>query len=227
MTYLELINAVMDRLRENRLTSGELDGTPWTRMVGTCVNDAKTTVENSWNWSHLRGYTDIVLSADQQILTITDSADVELQLARIHNTTQGYFLEQKDWDWMERQYKSGTTPSSGNPRYYASYYNDTSGNAQVRMWPPATGGDTLRVHHSKNQAALSAADEVVSVPSIPVYTLATALASRERGEVGGAPTSELFALSDRVLSDAIAVDSARFPEEMQYYNPRYVTKESL
>ena len=56
--------------------------------------------------------------------------------------------------------------------------------------------------------------ETLAVPSSPVVQVATALGARERGETGGTSAAELFALADRTLSDAIAIDAAKHPEEM-------------
>ena len=50
-----------------------------------------------------------------------------------------------------------------------------------------------------------------------MYTLATALASRERGELGGTPTSELFAIADSQLSDAIARDAQSYPNDIDWF----------
>jgi len=55
--------------------------------------------------------------------------------------------------------------------------------------------------------------DTMSIPSSPVIQIATALGARERGETGGTSSAELFALADRTLSDAIALDAARHPEE--------------
>ena len=51
------------------------------------------------------------------------------------------------------------------------------------------------------------------IPSSPVIQLATALGARERGETGGTSAAELFSLSGRTLSDAVALDAAKHPEE--------------
>ena len=57
------------------------------------------------------------------------------------------------------------------------------------------------------------------IPSEPVLHLAVALASRERGETGGTSTAEYFAVADRYLSDAIAMDAQKHPEETIWYTP--------
>ena len=49
MTYIELVNGVLRRLRENEV--GVLASDEYATMIGDFVNDAKTFIENSWNWS--------------------------------------------------------------------------------------------------------------------------------------------------------------------------------
>ena len=52
MTYLEAINKVLRRLREDEVPSP--DSTAYSKLIGDFVNDAKRLVEDSWNWSGLR-----------------------------------------------------------------------------------------------------------------------------------------------------------------------------
>jgi hypothetical protein len=68
----------------------------------------------------------------------------------------------------------------------------------------------------KRQADLSANDDSLLVPSQPVIHLAVALLARERGETGGTSTAEYFQIADKFLSDAIAIDAAKHPEEMYF-----------
>jgi hypothetical protein len=63
MTYLNLVNNVLRRLRETEVSS--VQTTAYSKLIGDIVNDAKDLVENSWDWSALR-----------TTLTITTTADV-------------------------------------------------------------------------------------------------------------------------------------------------------
>ena len=109
------------------------------------------------------------------------------------------------------------------PGYYATGLQDpTTGNQTIDIYQPPDMPYTLRVTSWHNQDPLVSADDILKVPSLPVYTLATALASRERGEVGGAPTSALFEQAQKHLSDAIAYDSARFPEELDWHGGQII-----
>ena len=52
MTYLECVNRVLRRLRENEVTT--VTETPYSKLIGDLVNVVKVEVEDSWNWSALR-----------------------------------------------------------------------------------------------------------------------------------------------------------------------------
>ena len=51
MTYLQAVNKVLKRLRENTVSS--VDETLYSRLVGEFVNDANRMVEDAWDWSEL------------------------------------------------------------------------------------------------------------------------------------------------------------------------------
>ena len=52
MTYLQLVNSVLRRLRENEVST--VSETSYSRLVGEFVNDAKRSVEDSYDWTALR-----------------------------------------------------------------------------------------------------------------------------------------------------------------------------
>ena len=52
MTYLNLMNNVLRRLREEEVTN--VSATTYSKMVGDFINDAKKLVEESADWSALR-----------------------------------------------------------------------------------------------------------------------------------------------------------------------------
>ena len=53
MTYLELVQSVLKRLRENsNITS--VNNNTYSQLIGELVSDAKSEVEQAWSWSALR-----------------------------------------------------------------------------------------------------------------------------------------------------------------------------
>ena len=240
MTYLQLVNNVLTRLRENPTTQATLDSgnDVYINFIGTAVNDAKDRVEDAWQWGALRGTDDI--SLDPALSTVsgprielTDSADNDYIIKRVllyPNQTGAPSLagvrDRLRWtnvDRIRQRYADPTNAGSGTPSEFAvTGTAEDSGNIVITLWPfPTNSGgvgdywlEVDRVHH---QATLALAATKILVPSLPVYTLATALASRERGEVGGTPTSELFTIADRHLGDSIAQDSALYANELDWW----------
>ena len=82
------------------------------------------------------------------------------------------------------------------------------------MSPRPDAAQTLRFDVIKRQAELTSDSTNLLVPEKPVIHLAVALLARERGETGGTSVAEYFSIADKYLSDAIAIDAAKHPEEM-------------
>ena len=222
MNYLDLVNAVLVRLRENPVTTADFQSTPYYRMIGAAVNDAKHIVEQSWKWSQLRSVETYLINQGDDSLTLTNSADRVYQVFSVLNQEEGYYLRWVTEPWLKaRNRNNATTPvNPQKPFYYGFGLDDPStGNKTLTLFAPSNAVYHFDVSYWAEQNQLANWDDRLLTPSLPVYSLATALAARERGEVGGAPTSELFALADKNLSDAIAYDSSRFPEEMDWYSP--------
>ena len=49
MTYLDAINRVLRRLREDEVSS--VTSTAYSKLIGDYVNDAVRLVEDAWDWS--------------------------------------------------------------------------------------------------------------------------------------------------------------------------------
>ena len=226
MTYLELINNTLVRLRETKTTQAAYASDPYYLSIGAHVNDAKDRVEDAWDWGALRG-TDLVpiFEADGPWFEAPDSKDNHYNLKRILVSEKGNFLGRRGIPDMRARYAgigAGGTLPVGPPASFSTaeriqIADGGTGNKRYALYPSPDADYTLELDRAKHQAALVAYDDDLFVPSLPVYTLATALASRERGEVGGTPTSELFAIADRHLSDAVAQDTADFVEEMDWF----------
>ena len=66
MTYLELVNKVLRRLRESEATTvgGTGNVNVYPRLIGDYVNEAKAQVEAAWDWSALRTTLTLVTTAN-------------------------------------------------------------------------------------------------------------------------------------------------------------------
>ena len=71
MTYLDLINNVLRRLREDQVVT--VNGTDYSSLIGDLVNDAKKVVENSFDWTALRDAITISTASGTSEYSITGS----------------------------------------------------------------------------------------------------------------------------------------------------------
>jgi len=210
MTYKQLINNVLVRLRER-----EISNVSDNKLIGAFVNDAKHEVENAWNWSALR-----------QTLTVTTSNNVfnyelngtgnDFTVLDVVNETGDYFMEYRTAHQFNDFYLNSDI-ATGNPRYYSFNGVSSDGDAQVDLYPKPDSAYTIYFNVIKRQAKLENNSDTLLVPSQPVQLLAYAKAVEERGEDGGISPISAYAVAQRALNDAIAQDAARHPEELIWY----------
>ena len=81
------------------------------------------------------------------------------------------------------------------------------------MFPVPNAAYNIRFNLIVPQTELTSDATVIKVPSEPVIFLAYAKALAERGEDGGLGSNEAYALFQKSLSDAIALESTRYIEE--------------
>tara|TARA_B100000405_G_scaffold291170_1_gene241739 strand:- start:415 stop:1062 length:648 start_codon:yes stop_codon:yes gene_type:complete len=215
MTYLNLVNSVLRRLRENEVTTVQANN--YSKLIGDIVNDAKDLVESAWDWSALRTTLAINTVSGTSNYSLTGSADKVKEL-NVINDTSNLVMQYQTNNWFDEQYHINT-PLSGAPRYYTYGGVDTNGDQTIDVYPKPDAVYALRVDVVKRNAVLSADSDALDVPESPVVQLAVALATRERGETGGTSTGEYFQIANRYLGDAIAHDAGRHPEELIFYTP--------
>ena len=209
MTYLQLVNSVLRRLREEEVST--VGQTSYSKLVGEFINDAKRTVEDTWDWSALRSTLTVTTTPDVFNYNLTGSQD-RIKVLDVVNDTSDWFMEYRAAHWMTAAYLI-ETPPLGAPQFYSWNGIDTNGDSAVDVYPAPNGVYNLYFNVVLRTADLEADTDKMFIPSSPVIQLATALGARERGETGGTSAAELFALADRTLSDAVALDAAKHPEE--------------
>ena len=210
MTYLELVNAVLRRLRITEV--GSVNETSYSAMIGDYVNDSKSMVEDAWDWSALRTTLTVTTSSDIFNYALTDSQN-NLKVLDVINDTSNVFMVYRPSTWMNNAFLN-ITPKTGAPLYYNFNGADANGDTLIDLYPIPDGVYSLRFNSVVRTADLVEDTERLLVPSRPVVQAAVALAARERGETGGTSTAEYFTIADSFLSDAIALDANRHPEEL-------------
>jgi hypothetical protein len=180
-------------------------------MVGDFVNDAKTQVENAHDWSTLRT-TVVVPTVEGTTEYSLTNAGERVKIYSVINDTSNFFINYQTPTWINNAvYNTGSI--SGSPEYYTYSGVDSSDDTKVRVYPNPDGVYSLRFDLIARESDLSNdADETV-LPANPIIHISVALLARERGETGGTTAQDYFAIADRHLSDAIALDAYKNPEE--------------
>jgi hypothetical protein len=227
MTYLNIVNNVLRRLREDEVSS--VQSTAYSKMIGDFVNDAKSIVEDSWDWSALRNTLAVNTTKGTSVYSLV-GAGSDPKVLYAYNDTANWDMEYRTPAWMDRCYTM-QEPVSGSPMYFTFNGVDNKGDAQITVYPEPDKDNVSLCFKIVNRGEIKESSSVfrpkmlendadkVVIPYLPVLHLSVAFASRERGETGGTSTLEYFGIADKVLSDAIAMDAQKHPEETIWYTP--------
>lgn len=212
MTYLEIVNRVLRRLREDSPVS-TVTANSYSTLIGDLVNVVKREVEDAWNWSILRdtltattinGYFNYVLTGSGTRFRIID----------VINDTSNIIMEPRSLEWFNRQFLLSNVPQA-QPIYYNFNGVDGNGDTQIDVYPIPDGEYTLRFNMVLPQPDLENDTDVIQVPANVVIEGTIARALSERGEDGGLQEQEVRYRN--MLSDMIAIEAGNRPEETVWY----------
>jgi hypothetical protein len=211
-TYLQLVNDVLIRLRENEVSS--VSDNNYSKLIGKFINDAKRQCEDAYNWNALSDTLSAVTGADVFNYVLVGSGQ-RFRVIDVINDTNDYFLELQTTEQMNKLFLIQTAQKD-QPRYYNFNGTNANGDTQVDLYPIPNGVYNIRFNVIKPQVPLSANSDALLIPSEPVIFNALARAMGERGEDGGIASNEAFAMYRQSLSDAIALESGRYLEEAEW-----------
>ena len=213
MTYLDIVNNVLKRLRER--TVGTVDETSYSELIGIFVNDAKREVEDAWNWSCLRTTITATTSADVYNYELNESGN-RITILDVLNDTDDTVMYYKPAHWMNKAFLLDT-PSKGSPTFYSFNGISNDGDTLVDVYPIPEKAYTLRFNVILRTADFVNGADTTDIPVQAIQSLAYAKAVEERGEDGGQSVQSAYAVAQRMLGDAIALDAAKHPEETIWY----------
>ena len=209
MTYLELVNDVLVRLRETTVST--VSETTYSALIGKFVNDAKRQIEDAYNWNCLAQTITVTTTAGTSSYALT-GAGQKFRVNDALNTTSLIGLRNIEFVDMNRKLNLGA-PSQSIPSEFCFSGVDGSGDTKIDLFPVPSGAFTLLFDLTIPQAALTADGTSVKVLDYLVTQNAYSRALMERGEDGGTTTSDAYVLYKGMLSDAIALESTRYPED--------------
>ena len=211
-TYLQLVNDVLIRLRENEVSS--VSDNAYAKLIGKFINDAKRQCEDAYNWNALSETLSAVTGSDVFNYVLVGSGQ-RFRVMDVIDDTSNSILELQTSSQMNKLFLLQTA-QKGAPKYYNFNGTDNNGDTQVDLYPIPDGVYNLRFNIIKPQVPLAANSDQLLIPSEPVIFNALARAMGERGEDGGIASNEVFAMYKSSLGDAIALESGRYLEESEW-----------
>ena len=218
MTYLQLVNKVLRRLRESEATTVQGSGNVnvYPRLIGDFVNEAKSQVEAAWDWSALRTTLTLTTTANTFNYELNGSQN-NFKVLDVWNDTSDIEMQYKDARWFNQEFLLAD-PQRGIPAFYNFNGVSADGDTQVDIYPIPDAAYALRFNVTLRNAELSADADKLVIPYRPVMLLATAMAIEERGEDGGQQSLNAYAAAQSALADEIALDAARHQEDTIWYS---------
>ena len=210
MTYLNIVNKVLRKLREQSATT--IQETEYTHLIGDFVNDAIQTVEDAWDWTALRTDIDFTTVDNQSKYPLTGFG-VRGEVMSVYNTTNRQELVQRSKDYIENRLVLNPT-FTGTPSYYCMQGVDVNGDVKLVLYPKPDKSYDISCSVVKRNPELLVDSDTTQMPTQPVVHLAFAYALRERGETGGQGAMEQIAIAKESPSSAIALDAGNNADEL-------------
>lgn len=209
MNYLELVNDVLVRLREDEVSS--VSENAYSKMVGKFIIDAQRQVEDSYNWNSLSNTLTMNTVASLFNGVLVGSGQ-RFRVLNVINDTSNWFMNYKSSNEMDDLFLNQGA-EQGAPMYYNFNGFSSQGDTQVDIYPIPNGVYTIRFNIIQPQDPLRLDSDELLVPAEPVIFLAYSKAIAERGEDAGLASSEAYALYRQSLADHIAIEANRYPDE--------------
>ena len=211
MTYLQIVNKVLRRLRESEVSS--IAENPYSLLIGDLVNVVKREVEDSWNWDALRTTLSVATTNGLFNYALTNSG-TRFRVLDIFNQTSQIVMQPRSTHWFDIQFLTGSTQHA-IPAFYNFNGVNTNGDSQIDIYPIPNGAFDIRINIHLPQVDLVLENDIIAVSDRLVIEGVLARAISERGEDGGYQEQE--ARYNRMQSDLIAIESGRRTDETTWY----------
>ena len=231
MTYREIINSVLRRLREDTIDSDwsgalydSVSVSDYQKLIGELVNDSKKNVESYHDWNALRESFNVKTQSGNMQYTLGDAlrgAGVSFKVLDVICQDTGQVLSQVTNDWINEQVFPLAQASTGLPTYYAFNGISQAGvgrepDFNIDFYPVPNSEQTISVNIVGAQKELTTAAQILRVPSQPVILGAWARAIGERGEDGGTISSAVAAEARDSLNLCIQLDAGNMEYERDW-----------
>jgi len=233
MTFIETINEVLIRLREETIGSdwsGNLNDASssivndYQKMIGALVNDTVKNIEGYHDWSSNRTTVNITPLQNAISFSLYQGTwyhGQDTQILSVYNEDTGTVLKQVTKDFINKK-TYPDTEEVGEPLYYyiKGVVSSTSKEPilSIGIYPKTPSTNTnLLVDIIASSNKITAADTTVLMPPQPVILGTWARAIAERGEDGGTQASVAAREARESLTHAVMIDNGNTEYENNWY----------
>lgn len=204
MIFLDLVNDVLIRLRENEVQT--INQNPYSKLIAKFINDGKRQVEDAYAWNCLRQTYAVNTVNNVFNYTLTNSG-IRFKLEDVINDSEDFTMQLVNTTKMNDLFL--TSSQKGVPQYFNFNGVDSNNDTQVDLYPIPDGVYNIKFNVIQPQAPLANNADVMLVPAEPVIFYAYAKALAERGEDGGIQSGEAYQLYLQSLADHVSIESSR------------------
>ena len=210
MTYLEIVNKVLIRMREGAVAS--VAESEYSQLIGELVQQALSEVEDARDWIQLRTTIQVPTVADDFGYVLT-GAGTSFNILGVHEDTEDYDLKRApSYNWMNHQLLNNDV-QTGKPEYFDINGQDASGDPIVNFFPVPDAVYNVNFN-MKIKSVMSADTDTTPIPWLPIVLRAQMLAVDERGDDQGTSVEVLGDAYVVALSDAATYDATNYEDEM-------------
>lgn len=206
MTYLELVNAILRRVREQEVIT--VSQTNYSKLIGDFINETKREVEDAWNWNVLRQTISVTTVSGTSSYALT-GAGQRAKILDAYNTTGQWFMANASKSYANEQLRVSTPAPVGAPYYYSTNGVDASGDIKVDIIPEPNVAHVLKFDCYVPQGDLTNDTDVLLVDQNAVIQGALMKAIIERGEDGGKGSDLQIDAYRKAVGNAIAIEANR------------------
>jgi hypothetical protein len=208
LTYLEAVNRVLRRLRENEVTT--VNESPYSKLIGDLINVVKVEIEDSWDWSALRT-TLTAVTTDSIFNYVLVGSGTRLRILDVINDDEHIIMQQRGTKWFDQQIILNSE-QLGSPMYYNFNGVNSNGDTQIDFFPIPDDIYSIRINCVLPQAELEADATQIQIPANLLVEGVIARAISERGDDGGYIEQEQRYRN--MASDLIAIEASQRLDEM-------------
>jgi hypothetical protein len=216
VTYLELVNDVLEMLREDE--ASDVTESDYVKLIANFVNKAKRKVENAWQWQRLRTTVRVQTVAGEQTYVLT-GAGKRFELLKRNDDTFDVYDDTNDvWlrkapsaAWMSAQFNDNNA-QSGIPQWFDFNGYDSNYDPKVELFFIPAGEYYINFNLYVPQDDLVDNTDVMVCPDMPVVYEAYRMAIKERGEDGGDSYQEAREEAHYWLNQEITREAIMSPE---------------